>query len=802
MKKVISAAAIFSLAAYAYAYDIKLHAVDANGVDESFATCRIFSLNDSIKPIRAGLTDSLGCYKTNIDSLGTYRLHIEAAGSNSGYYRQFSLSDDNSLFDFGDIVLNEIDQLNEVTVTAQRPLVVKKIDRIGYDVQADPDVLSLTTRDMLRNVPMVAVDADGNITINGSSNFKVFKNGRPNNSFTKNAKDILAAIPASMIKTIEVITEPGAKYDAEGIGAILNIVTLDNTVIKGILGSARLEYDPYQRRYSGSCWFTSQVDKVTFSLSTGINRMSDKQSKSYTDRTEIYNSGIVDKFNQSISNSGYVGWLNGEGSWDLNKYNLFTLEMQGYYFNVKPNGTSFSQRYGADGLLSDSYKSIIAYPKYAYLDFNGNFNYQLSTDRSGESLTASYAVSTTDQNINQFLSFDDVQGDLFSYSDIQGKSNLNFIEHTFQVDWTRPFNKIHSIDVGGKYILRRNISNNDTEYTGWMNTHNEFKHITDVGALYAQYTATLGKVSLRAGLRYEYSKLKAEYPDGSTSPFSSVFNDFVPSAAVSWNISDIHSLSLNYASRINRPGISYLNPAISYSPTSVSQGNPDLESAFGQSLKLTYSYIKPKLNFNISANYSFNNDNIATTQYADANGIVYSTFDNVGKERQFSASAFMQWTVFPKTRFMLNGSISYHKFKQEGYSLSRWTPQFFTRIMQDLPYKFKFSINAFYFGSSVINVYSYFKNSSPIPVNWTLALSRSLLKEDRMTVSITASSFIGNHSAVYNNETVQGDYIAHSRNVSNCKIISLSVSYRFGSLNANVKKTAKRISNDDLIGRK
>jgi hypothetical protein len=247
---------------------------------------------------------------------------------------------------------------------------------------------------------MVAVDADGNITINGSSNFKVFKNGRPNNSFTKNAKDILAAIPASMIKTIEVITEPGAKYDAEGIGAILNIVTLDNTVIKGILGSARLEYDPYQRRYSGSCWFTSQVDKVTFSLSTGINRMSDKQSKSYTDRTEIYNSGIVDKFSQSISNSGYVGWLNGEGSWDLNKYNLFTLEMQGYYFNVKPNGTSFSQRYGADGLLSDSYKSIIAYPKYAYLDFNGNFNYQLSTDRSGESLTASYAVSTTETSIN------------------------------------------------------------------------------------------------------------------------------------------------------------------------------------------------------------------------------------------------------------------------------------------------------------------------------------------------------------------------------------------------------------------
>lgn len=802
MKKLLAAAAIISLAAYSYAYNVKLHAVDADGVDEVYATCRIFSLSDSIKPAVAGLTDSLGRFSATIDSLGTYRLFIEAAGESSVSSRQFSFSDAQPSVDLGDITLEPVDQLNEVTVTAQRPLVTKKIDRIGYDVQADPDVLTLSTRDMLRNVPMVAVDGDGNITVKGSSNFKVFKNGRPNNSMSKNAKDILAAIPASMIKTIEVITEPGAKYDAEGIGAILNIVTLENTVIKGVLGNASLSYDPYNDRYGGSLWVTSQIDKVTFSLSGGVNRMSEKQTRNTTEQTLTYNTGQVDKVSQTSANRGYVGWIGGEGSWDLNKYNLFTLELQGFYYNVKPRGPGFSQRYGADGVLTDSYSTYLDYKKYAYLDFNGNFNYQLTTERAGESLTASYAVSTTDQNIHKSTTFDDVEGDLFQYSAIEGESDLNFIEHTFQADWVRPFSKVHSLELGGKYILRRNVSNDDTDYKDWMTSHTEFKHITDVGALYAQYTASLGKVNLRAGLRYEYSKLKAEYPDGSAESFSSEFNDFVPSASASWNISDVHSLTFNYASRINRPGISYLNPAVTYTPTRVSQGNPDLESAFSNSFKLAYMFIKPKLNFNISASYSFNNDNIAATQYADANGIVYSSFDNIGKERQFSVSGFMQWTVTPKTRFMFNGSVTYKKHQQEGYELGRWNAFIFARITQDLPWKLKLGVGGFYFGNDVADVYTFYRNASAIPVQWQLSLNRAFLKNDRLNVGINASCFIGNHYNVTEVNIVQGDYTGLSKTINNKKSVSLSISYRFGSLNASVKKVAKSISNDDLVGRK
>jgi hypothetical protein len=802
MKHFISAVTAIFCAANIYAYDISLHAVDAQGEDEVYATCRIFALPDTLKPIIIGVADSHGFYKTNLESAGKYCIRIEGAGTGSMCTQDFSVSDDQPFANLGDVTLYANNTLDEVTVVAQRPLVVKKVDRLGYNVQADPQVNTISTRDMLRNVPMVAVDGSGNITVNGSSNFKVYKNGRPNNSMSKNAKDILAAIPASMIKTIEVITEPGAKYDAEGIGAILNIVTMDNTSIKGVLGSVGGGYDVWQNMYLGDFFVTTQIDKFTVSLNGGMQHLSEKLTENSTESNKTYNSGITDKMYQKLANRGYVSWLNGEGSWEINKHNLLTFELGGFYYNVRPKGSGCDNMLAADGSVLSSYDYLIDYPKYAYLDFNGNINYQLSTSRTGESLTASYAVSTTDQNIKQYMEFSDVHGNLFNYSGIHGNSDLNFIEHTFQADWIRPLLTGQSLEVGGKYILRRNISTNNTEYTGWQTSINKFKHITDVGALYAQYTAAIKQITLRAGIRYEYSHLQADYPDGSSESFSANLNDFVPSAAMSWAINNANSLAFNYATRINRPGIEYLNPTVVYTPTSVSQGNPNLESVFGNSLKLTYMFIKNSINFNLSADYSFNNDNISAVKYADNNGIVYSTYDNIEHERKLTFSGFMQWSATPKTRVMLNGNVSYHKFMQQNMTLGRWIPNVNVNINQTLPFKINLNATAYYFGGSLNDVYSYSKPTGCKTISYSVGLSRSFLKDDRLTVSFTASDFIGNKTFKYASHTVNGDYTDTTVTAIKRGTALFNISYRFGSLNASVKKTASSIKNDDLIGRK
>ena len=800
----VSAALLSGAVAWATQYSLLLKAVDNDGEPEIYATCRIFAKTDTVHALKAGLTDTLGVYKTSIAAPGDYFLTIEPAGASVGVRRAFSVSEENPDADMGTVIIGGDDQtLNEVTVTAQRPLVTRQIDGIGYDVAADPTSKTVTLQEMMRNVPMVAVDNEGNITINGSSNFKVYKNGRPDNSLSKNAKDIFAALPASMVKKIEVITEPGAKYDAEGIGAILNIITVENSSIKGVTGTAQMSVSAPGWNPGGNLYLMSQIDKVTFSVYGGTHMVLKSPQKQESSSDFTYNNGNTRTGYETGKYKGDFSWFGGEASWDINKKNMLTASLNGYYYNMKPSQNSTEAMFAADGSTLYSYNSSTRYKKNNYLDLNGTVSYQYTTDRSGENLILSYMISTTGQHDKHRSKFTEKTGEAFPYSALDVNSNLDFIEHTFQGDWKRPFGEKHILETGAKYIFRRNHSDSKSVYEDWQDLNTEFRHITDVAALYAQYTARLGKVTLRGGLRYEYSKLKASFPDGSQKSFSSNLSDVVPSASANWQINDVNTLTFNYAARINRPGINYLNPAVFYTPTTMSYGNPDLSSAYSNSLKLSYMFVKPKLNFNLSANYSFNNDNISSVSFVNPEGIIVSTYDNIGRERTLSFSGFVQWSMTPKTQVMLNTGVTRNSYRQEGYSLARWNMHGFFRVTQKLPWNI--TAEGFLFtnlGKSANSVYSY-GHMQDCPIFWNLGLRKSFLKEDRLTLRISANSPIGRNYRDYKMSTVNGDYTGNTIvRTNNIKSVSFSISYRFGKLNAYVKKTAARIDNDDLVGRK
>ena len=209
--------------AYAQTLNVKGSVRDSIGEPESFATIRIYQLPDTIKPQVSGTADDNGLFSLKLPKEGGYRVNILSFGKKD-INRDIAVTADFPTVDMGEIIMTEASSmLQEVTVTAQRPLVTKEIDRIGYDVQADDESKTSQLDEILKKVPLVSVDPDGTIKIKGSTDFKVYKNGRPNNSFSRNAKDIFKALPASMIKKIEVITDPGAREDAEGTAAILNL---------------------------------------------------------------------------------------------------------------------------------------------------------------------------------------------------------------------------------------------------------------------------------------------------------------------------------------------------------------------------------------------------------------------------------------------------------------------------------------------------------------------------------------------------------------------------------------------------
>ena len=800
MKKLAIAALLGLSCSCALAYSVKLRTADPTGEPETYATCRVFAATDSVKAAATGLTDTLGIFTADLPQAGTYTVRIEAAGTGSGAKRQFTVSDSKPDANLGTITLaDKAEVLGELTVTAQRPLVTKQIDRIGYDIQADPEVKTLNLSDMLRRVPMVAVDAEGNVTVNGSSNFVIYKNGRPNSSLSKNAKDILKAIPASMIKTVEVITEPGAKYDAEGIGAILNIVTVEGATITGVTGNINLNTSSRNWLPNPYMYLMTQINKVTFSINAGGFFENRRSSKSESKSETFYPDGTTRTSLSQNHNPGGGMFFGGEASWEINSKNLLTAEFNGFYYNVRPKGTGSAMLTGADGSILSSYATHFNYPAYNYLDLDGNLNYQLTTDRKGETLTASYMVSNMAQHNRENTYYTDIVGDAFPYTGIENKYNLDFIEHTFQLDWKRPFNDNHTIEAGGKYILRRNHSTNNINYLDWRTDDTEFKHITDIGAAYAQYTGRFGKVTLRGGLRYEYSRLKAMYPDGSQKDFASNLNDFVPSASASWNINDANTLTFNYATRINRPGIEYLNPAETLTPSTLSKGNPELESAMNHSFKLTYMLIKMKFNFNFSASYAFNNDNISSIEYYDpATGLEVSTYGNIGRQRTLSFSAFAQWTITDKTRFMVNANVSRNSYRQEGMRQARWNVFSFARLSQNLPWKLVADVNLFYMSKRPYSVYTYGGSNM---LNWGIGLRRSFLKEDRLTVGLMVQNPIGrstrNWYTITNNGNFTGQEVSKQFHQ---KSFGISISYRFGNLNAQVKKTAATIQNDDMVG--
>lgn len=798
-------------------FNVTGEVADSVGEPEIYATVRVYAVADSVKPVSLGTTDGEGRFSQTLKEAGAYRLTVASVGK-ALLEKEFELTQGNPKVNLGRLVTHDAaNELGEIEVVAQRPLVVREIDRLGYDVKADPDASTSNLREILRKVPLVTVDEDGTIKVKGSTDFRIYKNGRPNNSYTKNAKDIFAAIPASSIKKIEVITDPGAREDAEGVGCILNIVTDSDTSLKGVVGSANLYMDNYSYYPRPNIWLSTQIDKVTMAVNGGFgvtpknSRDSEGRSRNFT---EYYDTGNRLE-SESYSRSPYTnGWMGFESSWEPDTLNLFTVEFNMYGYGLTdPEQVDATRMLAYDGSLIYGYNSYAEVAHNKYFDFDGAVNYQRSTHLKGETITLSYRASTTDQHQEAELFYTDMVNCDFGYTGKYYNTRLKFLEQTVQADWSRPYGSHHKVDIGGKAIFRHNHSMSDYIYRGAGVTHDDFTHHTTVGALYADYRLNVGKWNFRAGFRYEYSYLSAKFKEQAEAHdnFSARLHDLVPNAAISWNINDENSLKVSYNRNIRRPGISYLDPTRSISPTAQSFGNPDLESEVYNNVSLNYSLIKSKFNLDFNLGGTLVNNSLAQVQWLE-NDIQYSTYANIGKRRIASMGLYFQWSINSKTRWMTNLNLTYAYMSQTSpvdatgatvrLSRARWNINPWTRISRDLPWKLEASLSGYFWTGSLNSVYSYSASSSK-NIGYSISLSRKFLKDDRLTLRINANNLFGPGSSEYRSMTYNPGYYSEYVSMSNNRrYVGLSVNFRFGSLNVQVKKTASSISNDDLSGRK
>ena len=689
-------------------------------------------------------------------------------------------------------------QLKDVTVTAQRQLIKQEVDRIGYNVAEDADSKTNNVLTMLRKVPMVSVDAQDEIRVNGQTNFKIFRNGHPDPSLSRNAKDILKAMPASSVKRIEVITEPGAKYDAEGTPVILNIVMADNSTLKGVSGMASLQADQLGS-IGGGLNLTTQLDKVVMSLNYGIYHDSNDAQETKISSLMKYGDSGAELLNDGLFNVDNMTFHYGNlsASWEPDTLNLVSLSLGGHAYD-----------YAADGINSNLMRDAAGQTLYSYgmgnhntadsYSVDGRMDYQHRTRLKGETITLSYMLSAMRSRNKDKSAYTEVFNMPVLYTGVDQDGKEHFNEHTFQLDWTRPIGTKHTIETGGKYIYRLNRSHTMLNYLGIDDeTDTRFKHVTQVGAAYASYTYASGPWSARAGLRYEHSYLHASYPGGDQDAFSAHLNDWVPSASLRYQFDFANSLKLSYAASISRPGISYLNPAVIEGPSSRSYGNTDLGSVHYHSLSLTFMHVGPKLTFNVTPSFQFSNNGIGAVKWAD--GLVQvSTYANTLKTYSTSVNAFVQWMAHQKTSIMLNGSMGYNYYKSEelGLKNDRFSGNFFANITQYLPWKLQLSGYAGMWGGGITDLYGHMGTV----FFHGFSLQRSFLKEDRLTVQLSANFPFSGKRMSMKNYTTLGDVTGWTRYEQVARRFGISVSYRFGSLRTSVKKADKTIENDDLIG--
>lgn len=805
MKKTFLIAALLSCSIFATAQvagDYTIHGVVQDSLSqqkEPYATVRLFRKGEG-KPLVVATTDARGKFTLHYTKPGTYILQTAIIGKLPT--KKELVLDADKVVELGTILTQDAGKsLATAEVVAARPLVKSQIDRLVYSMSDDPDAQTNTMLEMLRKVPLVTVDGQDKITVNGKANFKVYVNGKPNKMMSDNPSVVLKSFPASVVKKVEVITDPGAKYDAEGTSGILNIVIATEATTTGYTVTPTLYWS--NRGWGGNFFGMAQIGKLTLSAHGGVNG-----ENSLRNTTESERELILDPVNHLLKtkgesyNHGTSGFGGLDASYDISKHDLLSVSSSIYAGRQKGHGLSSTFLTGNAGTVY-SYDNV-NHRDSRYHGINTSVDYQHQFGKENQNLTVSYRFSSDLRNNKTLNVYDNLQSVPFALKDRRIDPDNKSQEHTAQIDFTSPLGENHTLSVGAKYIYRLNRSDNE-EYSRLAGTATDFlpdvaqsllyRHRTDISAGYTEYIYRLKRFSLRSGLRFESSHLRVTYPNGTRSAFSAHLNDWVPSLNLGYNLTDTQLLRLGYNLRIGRPDIYYLSPYVNHlSPEKISYGNPNLESETAHNFQLNYSLFSQKFSVNFSATYSTSYNGLTFYSFIK-DGVEHSTSGNFLHSKQWSFDTYLNVNQWKSTAFTLNGNLKYSDLKSYRTSDHNYgfSGNFFAMLRQDLPWKLKFGLGV----GANWNDISLQGQSSKFKY-YFLNLSRSFLEEDRLTVTLNGFN-IFNPRQTFNNTTQTAMFRSSTSSVLHgFSRISLGISWRFGKLRAVVKKTARSIENSDV----
>ncbi len=693
------------------------------------------------------------------------------------------------------------DTIKAAAVTVRRDLVTADVDKLTYNVQADPKAEGSNLIDILRNVPMLSINGEDKVLLNGSTDYKVLVNGRPTGMLARNFEQLIKTIPASSIKEIQVITNPPVKYDAEGIGGIINIV-MARRLKSGYCGSLGAQGGTLGMA-GGNGYINAQLGKFTFSANASGMYYPTPKAHGVTD-IENYSSDDhhYQRLDFTSDNTFYSGAFSLEASYEPDSLNLITLS----------GWTNFQKQLGecdiTESFWNTSRVKTIEMQEPTvrtnrYNTFSGELAYQKTFRDDGGIFTFSYSIDGNPNSTENHIIVEPV----LNCTDYH-RHSFN-TEHTIQqigqIDYFATLRKKHQIEAGTKYTLRSHVADSQDElwdFTAkqWYidnSNVNDLDYKQHIFAAYASYGYKFAKLTLKAGTRLEYTLNRGVSKSSSADiTFDNSNFNVVPYLNAAWQIDAKNSLTMSYTRRLGRPSVDYLNPYIfEESPYSRMHGNPDLHTVVSDALTLTYRTNGDNWDFTARTYGSLCGNKIEYLSKVYPDGVKVSTYENAVTYDHIDQMVSFNWN--PGQRFSLQSSakVGYNYFyapsldqKNDGVE---WAFDFSTNVVL---WK---GARAFASGSISGGETTLQRTYHGVDYVYSLGLRQGFL-QNRLILSATAVMPFQNRYYGPTRDTYAENYYQHNESWYCPRQFYLSLTWRFGKTSINFKHARKTEVSDKL----
>jgi outer membrane receptor protein involved in Fe transport len=761
-----------------------------------YATISIIN-KQSGKTITGTVADVKGVFSISNIPFDTYQVNIEFIGYEKTTLDNIVLSVEKRSVSIGTIFLSSsTHNLESVTVVGDKPVVENKIDKIVYNVSNDITSQGGAAIDVLKKVPQVTVDIDGNVELQGNSNIRFLINGKPSSVFGNSLSDALASIPASQIKSVEAITNPGAKYDSQGTGGIINIILYDNKM-QGVNGNINLS--------AGSRLENGSLNLNIRHNNFGVNAFFSGNAALKSELPYSQNRFAQDTAAKIITNmvqtsrTDFVrnGFRSGIGfDWNITKNDIITGSLGYNQFGSSNQGLTNQEQLTTDyssNPLSDIFTLRNSDSRSRIGSTDYSLDYKKKFKNEGQELDIVYDQSNGKPYSN-YIQSQSYEGQTVPFSGSLSTNPGTDKEINLSIDYTHPVNKNILIETGAKMVDEdissiANVSDFDPSLNQYVSDAFQSYHLNYKMKVYAGYLSTNFKLfnwlNVKAGARYEHTDVNIDFPNTSVPAYGT----FVPSVVLSHDFNKTQSLKLAYSKRIERPEYRELNPFINLSdPYNLSTGNPLLKPEIGNNLELGYSStFKKGGNIYISLIERINTQDVKqVTTFYPAYMIGDSTYTNVsvtnsqniGEEYNTGISVSGSYPITTKLNMRGNLMVS-QRYIVSNVGIGNQSTGFRARLNLNATYQLNkdlvFELFGFY-SSPVQNI----QGKNPQYFMYTFAL-RKLFWDKKASFGFTATNPFNKYVRQLSTISTES-YTSTNIRMMPMRSFGISFMYKFGKL--------------------